>query len=102
MRQTRLICIFLFCITLLAYLPVRQFEFVDLDDAAVDVRRRAVRLPGDRRMALHHHAVLDRFQLRRRDVAHHETGRRLGVEGAQADDSPSDSAIDLGADIVVE
>ena len=56
---------------------------IDLDDARIDFGRRAVRLADDRDVARHHGAVLDRLELRRRDVAHDEALRRFGIERAQ-------------------
>ena len=56
---------------------------VDLDDARIDVGRRPVRLADHRDVARHHGAVLDRLELRGRDVADDETGGLLGVERAQ-------------------
>ena len=57
---------------------------VDLDDAGIELGRRPVRLADHRDVARHHDAVLDRLELRGRDVAHDEAVRLLGVERAQA------------------
>ena len=57
---------------------------IDLHDLGVELGRRAVRLADDGDMARHHGAVLDRLELCRRDVAHDEAVRSLGVEPAQA------------------
>ena len=57
---------------------------VDLDDLAVDFRRRPIRLTRDRGVARHRHAVLDRLDPRGRNVADHVAGREVSAERTQS------------------